>query len=1067
MAPFDNSGPQVPGIDHAVAKRIRAELGVQSSDRIFRCLRTAAELIGLAEDRAKLRYGESAAYNLREALDAVVRDQSSPDGGLRTALAAWDRYKLSCEQPGADEPAARAILSHALDQLADDRHRQGFMTRRLSEWYRHKTGVAPFDGDGDPAVRYQRLRESSQTALHTDSTPNQTRALYDDVVAWFTQIFRPPSDVAQQLQALAALPYSPERVETLQSLAMNSHHIRLFLRRLADPAWLAPMQQAGLLTLPVAGEPWPVAALTDESHLVARSDVADLLDQFVAQLTSLPKHRRADAAFEVARTCCWLGDAGYPIVAEVVRQFPDLHVIHVLAGAASREMDATNPAQLVIADALIGNEHRSERGYLTRQLVRRLLDGLTPTNVEDRLRVVSFKLRRLMQQEAVLVADTAALTVPGDADLALPVEIASQLARSIPRAAALGLSTSLMISLISEIEGELGERLACQVLASSREVERHVKVQHLAKRLASATATGDDRALIESLRPLADEEMEFLSRAFGNPPAEKLADDAIDRDSARAWRWSMLLPNAVLDNWRHRIESVTKMHGTPDTAALDRRLPSSGWMVGSSPVDKEQLGHLTPLAAAALASRWRPSPEDSWGVSARELARTIQALAEEHPVAWSADPVAIVTAMREPVYVDHYFRALTATAGEVAPQVLSIVAAIRIVTRERWDPTPLGSSDFDYEADWAEVDIAAAELVDSLADAEADFGDALEECWQLALRLASDLPEDRGDSERYADLEPHDDPLHHAINSSHGRGLQAVIALGGWEYRHTGSPSERLRSALTSAVSVQGAIGLQLQSVIAASYPFVEAITGDWIEENHTLLFGDAAGSITFDQALKYSRPTRLLLDLSLDRIATAAGRGSEDAIAWMLIGYLWAAPGYSFDSVYDATSHSELALSEVAQQIARLSADVPADQRRTTELGLSFWEKLIERTLDDRRTAGLAGSGSWALQKEVPDAPWLALTEATLEATDGVIDFAAEVAARCRDLQPEPSALRILLTLLGHGDPWEQLRVEDLGIEALRTAAAAGLSGGSFEDLRERLIQRGRHVAAEIEPPT
>ena len=42
-----------------------------------------------------VRYPESAAYNLREALDSVVRDKPAGSGGLITVLDAWDRYKVA------------------------------------------------------------------------------------------------------------------------------------------------------------------------------------------------------------------------------------------------------------------------------------------------------------------------------------------------------------------------------------------------------------------------------------------------------------------------------------------------------------------------------------------------------------------------------------------------------------------------------------------------------------------------------------------------------------------------------------------------------------------------------------------------------------------------------------------------------------------------------------------------------------------------------------------------------------------------------------------------------------
>ncbi len=1056
----------VPDVDEAVANRIIAELGERAGGRALKCFRTSAELIHFSNSDDEFRFAESAAYNVREALDSVVRDQPGAEGGLRTALDAWDTYKLVCEQPGADEPSARAQLSSVLDGLARDGRRQAFMTRKLLEWFRQQTGVGPIAGDDDPIVQYQRIREAAQTILHSDAPSAAVRALHDDAVAWFTRLFAPPSDIARRLEELAALPYTVERLGELRSLALNGNHVRLFLQRLADPVWLEPMRQAGLIGLPKADEPWPVAALTMDSRRVADEVVAGVLEQMVEELVSLPKQQRPGAAFEIARTACWLGHAGYPIVADLARRFPDDHGVRVFAGTASNGLDAPDPAQVVIADALIGNESRHEGGYLTRRLIVKLVDGMTSSNVNERFRLMALKLRRLADHERFLALDVAALTVQGDERSEVVLDVACHLVLAIPRARELGLASSAMLEFVGKVEGELGQRLACQVLAGAIDVERRTKLLHLAERLVSATATGDDRALIGDLAPMDGDEIELLHAAFGSPPQAPIDPERIDRDSARAWRWSMLLPAAVLAGWEDAIDAVTAVHGKPDTGALARRTPMSGSYVGSSPISQDELAALAPLDAATSAAGWRPTPNDPWGVSARELARTIEALATEHPQSWAADPVAIVRALREPVYVDHYLRALKANAAQIVDRAPTVLAAITVVTTERWEPAPIGRDDFDFEDDWSQVDNAAVELIDALADADADLSDDLDVCWQLALHLANDRPDDVGPADQYVDSERHDDPFHHAINSSHGLGLQAVIALGGWEFRRSGAPSERLTTALTSVLLVEGDVGLQLRAVIAASRAFIEAIAGDWLDEHDDTLFGDALGPVTFDQTLKYSRPTRVFFERPPDRLLWAARRGAHNAVTWLLIAYLWEVPGYSFDSVIRGLAGDNRALAKVAREIARLSVDVPPDQCEITERGIAFWEQLLDRAGDSVPVAALAGSGGWALGKDLSPSRWLELTERTVGLTGGVIDSASEVAERCRDLQPEPAGLRVLAAIAGHGEQWEQYHVEEIGVEALRAAAAAGLGDDSFRSLRERLIQRGRHDAAEVDPP-
>ncbi len=187
----------------------------------------------------------------------------------------------------------------------------------------------------------------------------------------------------------------------------------------------------------------------------------------------------------------------------------------------------------MIADALIGNESRHERGYLTQRLIARLVDGMTPANVEERFRLIALKLRRLADQEQFLALDIAALSVKGDDKSEVVVDAACHLVLAIPRARELGLATSAMLDAVGKVEGELGQRLACQVLAGAPDVERRPKMLHLAVRLASETASGDDRALMEALTPMDVEEIELLRAAFGAPPPALVDPGRIDRDSAR------------------------------------------------------------------------------------------------------------------------------------------------------------------------------------------------------------------------------------------------------------------------------------------------------------------------------------------------------------------------------------------------------------------------------------------------------------------------------------------------------------------------------------------------------
>jgi hypothetical protein len=569
------------------------------------------------------------------------------------------------------------------------------------------------------------------------------------------------------------------------------------------------------------------------------------------------------------------------------------------------------------------------------------------------------------------------------------------------------------------------------------------------------------------LDPFSDDEIDRLQIAFGRPAALDPDQPGVPygKNWPRAWRWATVLPPPILAGWTDAIAAVSADHGSPDPSALTRRMAQVTSVIGSSPISSEALASMAISEAAMAVATWRPRSDDPWGLSARDLARTLETVVKSNPEAWTRDPSQIVRKLREPVYVDHYLRGVAASAATVRSRAPELIRAVILVRNGQWEPTVLGSDTYDFEPDWSVVDTVSIGLIDALADADADLTDDLDLCWELAAGLTTTLPEDLGSPDRYEDAEIAGDPLNNAINTAYGKGLKAVLALGGWEHRNLGAASDRLDPILTQVLATEGAVGLQLRSVIAGSRPFVETIAPDWIAENHHALFGDALGRLTFDQTLKYARPTKPFYTRSSLHLLDAARRGAEQAAAWLLIAYLWDEAGYSYEAIVDGLAGNANALGEVCREIARLSGGLPEDQSHVTERGIVFWERLLAEPPRRVSPIALRGLGYWAMASELEERRWLELTEATVARTGGTLDLASKVAERCRNAQPSPAGLRILLALLGHGDVWEQHHVESIGIHALRAAAEGSLSDASFTLLQERLIQRGHHSAAELRP--
>ena len=146
---------------------------------------------------------------------------------------------------------------------------------------------------------------------------------------------------------------------------------------------------------------------------------------------------------------------------------------------------------------------------------------------------------------------------------------------------------------------------------------------------------------------------------------------------------------------------------------------------------------------------------------------------------------------------------------------------------------------------------------------------------------------------------------------------------------------------------------------------------------------------------------------------------------------------------------------------MAALMQDIESDDPMTKR-GLQFWDDMLTADRQTIPTDALVGLGRWTFVRAIDDAQFLDRMDRTLALTGGTITMAIEIADRCKDAQPSALGLRVLRTMTGHGEPWEQHHIERAGVDALRTDAGSD-PGDDFDRLRVRLIQRGQHEAAYI----
>lgn len=1060
----------VPGLSGNVAERLRSELG-EPAEKIVRCLRTAEVLIGQAmADDGSLRLAESAAYNVREALNAVVEDrEDAAEGGLPAVMDAWRRFKVETAQPDADTTAARDALEGVLARVEADESRASYHTRKLLSYLRDRAGVSPASRRGDPLQEYRELRKKANGAVHTQVALAEAEDLLARTVAWFIRVFTPPDEVVNAIRSLAAEPWrGQDQIAALERLATNDHHLRLFFSELADPAWLEPLRLADVAPLQSRPTLWPVAALLEGLGRTWPQKVAEFLGHVLTDTTRLPVDERAGARFEVLRVAVQLGSPGHDVVVTVVRQHGDLAGVRALSVDVAGKADPADRVVERVADSVLNDIERFRDGdnYYATTLLDHLQAGITAGNVEARVRMLAGKTRRRSRdpESKYVVIGIESLTAdPGDHPEPL-VLLAHHLVRVLSKARSFDVQTSVQQGWLGNMTGELGERIHCQVLAGADDVGVAEKIAHIARRLESPTATGDDLALvadIQSRNPDPDDLASWIS-AFGTPstsPAD--GEDTIPEDWFRAWRWAAILPDHVLAGWREPISYVTRRHGKLNTADFSRaRTTGAAWTFGRSPYTPDQLAALPTLEVAELVAAWQPDANDRFfSPGPLELARALQVAIEGDPVKWCVDPVAVVTRLREPIYIEHYFRALVDTAADIIPQASIVLGAAGYARTFLDSRIPIDERPSHSASSLVGVHEAILDLAAALANADADISASLDDLWKWTRVLLRDTPDSNGELllEGY-------DPLASAMNRPWGHALMAMLPLAAWEFRHRGAVRPEFECELGAVIRAPGAIGLEFRAVLAAHRPLLEHIAGSWLEAIASALFrdGDLARE-TFDLTIRWARPTPWLYQRFNAELFDAALRGINNAVRQIVVATLNEMDGYDQDEVIHQLRKVPAVLASAAEDVAFNVQNAESDSPFLAR-AVRFWTRLLDPGLTTIPEQALAGLGRWAFVTNVDDDQWANLTARTLATTNGRIDNAISVADRAATIGPSPTTREILLRLLDSGEPWERHHAAQKAIEVLRASALLPIDGG-FHRLRIRLIDLGYHEASDITP--
>lgn len=998
------------------------------------------------------------AYCLREAMKGIPASQDAGGGGQwktksREVTKAKQRFELVRTLPGEDSDGALQALLDSIDDMALTHEQARIHQQRLIAVIINRTGAQPLASMSGPVRAYQDVLDRLDRAVHGTVSLKEARQLWVDCLAILRQLFLPPDIRHRELDALAALA-SPSQADAsaLLKLVAGPNHLQHFLSRVRTPVWLDLLHESDVLQPPTGQASWPVFAAVERLKDGHAADLAAALARMIARWGSDPQQ-----AWYVARAAVGLGPAGYEVVLRAVRRHPTSPAIAHLAVWAAEQANPADEFVQTVADRVLDEAAWPGASVYPEPLLRSLVDGTNTQNFAARLRLLCYKLRSVPEEdhhrrffEWERGGSVSDRPEPHERDrfsilLYTLVESLQRVAEEVDLAD--------LLEAISPLPTDVGGRVRAWLLGGVSSVEPRLLVGEVSRAVASRYPTGDDVRLVDRAVAACDpsEYTTEWAEAMGvAPSASELGNALAARDLPREWKrafeWSGLLPPSVTAAWATAVAIMSGAYGEPSRAALQQPTRiESGW--GHSPLNESELRAMPPDDAARWIASWRPDPSQSL-VIARELGRTLEAVVKSNPSQWARSPLRTASLLRHPTYIDHYLLGLASATSLSEVPTGELIDLILLTRTHPWEAIPLGHDSFDFDPDWRASEQAGVSVIKSLADSDTGFGDRRDEVWSILKSEVErrDEPSGIGDGAR--------DPLETAINRPCTRALEAALSFIGHEYRTGGTVRPEAVDLLSSVLVLEGTDGAEHRAIIAPRIGFLRHVAPDWVDEHREDLFGTAAptglGQLTVDLALKWGRPNSWLLQQFPDAVRDAVRRDVDNALVQYLVAMLWRLPGYSMEEAASFL-RSRGKLSAAGGALGRLLRPEDTSPEHAS-LVVQFWT----HALQGKSAETLTGFGWLSEISALDDETWTDLTQQTLTATRGHIDWAHKVAERAAAQPPSTGTLAILNQLVrGLENDWDRQTVMELAAQTLDQANA--LSGtAEYKRLRTTLLERG-----------
>ena len=1056
---------------------LKSEFG-QHGRRAADSLLTARRLLDWAkgDDTGAPRAGNAIAYCLREVLTEILKAQDDSRQSWRSisreVVDAKQRYQRA-HQSGSDEQRPLIDLLRKIDDLAEFHERESDRERRLIAVLFDRTGSAPVAGSTS-VKKYQRTLHGLNKVVH-GSTPygvDQAECTWSECLALLSMLFLP--DVRyRELGRLAKVEQpSVEHVGEVSELVIAAAHLRFFLARIERPVWLDMLTDSGLLDPPDNGEGWPVFVATERLARQYPAAVAHWLNKMYIRLSGDTK-----CASIIGDAALAIGDIGLPLVARIVHQHSAVPDVVRLSWDAARSANPSLDTFESFMD-IVFNQQSSSFAWTFGEIAERFVSGIDSSNAMRRLQLLASKIRSTPGDDIVRSwhehKPYGSIADRYDERYDERFDVLIQALMRGSRAALQWVDGSCLLELMDSLPGKIGLRMRLWLLGSTDEIDVGLLIEEIAGAIGQRRPNGDDLALIDRVVQTADPTHyeEHWRRALGPAPAVEnvgraLAADEPHEEWMRVFYWLPLLTGINAGVWEDVLAVLSARYVTCTRELLEiKNERTEGEIIGNdSPFSIDELASLSPEEACRRISGWRPQ-QGEWRVSARGLSETLERVVINNPAHWVRHPLRIAMALRHPTYIHRYLAAIHATLSNGRAPIDELIRLISLLRTHPWKAAELSPDKFDYDTHWENVDRATIDLIESLAKEDVGFAGLSNEVWKIlksAVKARSESTEDAVRVRR--------DPLDTAIGSPWTRALMAALEFMAYEFRNTDCIRPDAFRLLAETLRLDGDAGLYYRAIIALNIGLLRHLAPEWVERNRDLLFGSEAptglGQKTVDQALKWGKPDKWLLETFRRGVMDAVCRQVRNALDHYLNAMLWDWEGYSLEEAANFLGSKPELLSVTGGRLGSL-LDSDSAKQIQIERAIQFWRVMIGKP---QCVDGLTGFGGFARVAVLDDRQWSDLTLKTLSHTGGRIDEPDLVAERAAGLVPDGTTLEIMDNLVRRSSPsiksngnrdrayyrakWHQQKVEKAAVELLDRSS--DLSGSDhYQRLQTALRERG-----------